>query len=234
VSGATGALGSPPFPIILAAPSGAGKTSIAHELRRRRPDVAFSISATSRPPRPGERDGVDYHFRDEPEFRRLVERGEMLEWARVHGNLYGTPLRNLDEARARGCHLLLDIDVQGSRQIRDKVPEAVSIFVLPPSGRELVRRLVARGSEDEVVRRRRLLAAREELAAATEFDYVLVNEELDTAVSAVERIVDAEVHRTRRLASLGAYLDSLTSDLDESLGGRPTAAPVPPVEEQRR
>jgi guanylate kinase len=202
------------FPVIFAAPSGAGKTTIAHELAIRRPDVEFSISATTRKPRPNERDGVDYHFRTEEEFRNMIARGELLEWAEVHGHLYGTPGSNLERARERRHFLLLDIDVQGSRQIKGVVPEAVSIFVLPPSGTELARRLIDRGSEDPVRRTRRLRAAREEIVAAVEFDYVIVNDDLSAAVHEVEGILLAECRRASRLPELQAKVDRLIHDVD--------------------
>lgn len=205
------------FPVIFAAPSGAGKTSIARALRERRSDVVFSISATTRSPRYYERDGVDYVFRTEPEFRRMIAEGELLEWAEVHGNLYGTPRQNLDDARARRQHLVLDIDVQGSRSVRGQVPEAVSIFVLPPSGTELTRRLVGRGSEDPAVQRRRLEAARDELQAAVEFDYVIVNEDLMSSVEAVEAILASEMHRRERLKGLQQFLEELSAEVDDYL-----------------
>lgn len=205
------------FPVIFAAPSGAGKTSIARALRERRSDVVFSISATTRPPRDYEQEGVDYFFRSEPEFRRMITEGELLEWAEVHGNLYGTPSGNLEAARARGQHLVLDIDVQGSRSVRHEVPEAVSIFVLPPSGVELTRRLEGRGSEDPAVRRRRLQAARDELEAAEEFDYVIINEDVDASVDAVEAILSAERHRRARLPDLRGFVSALSAEVDEYL-----------------
>jgi guanylate kinase len=186
------------FPVIFAAPSGAGKTSIARALRERRGDVTFSISATTRTPRPGETDGVDYFFRTEDEFRRMIRSDELLEWAEVHGNLYGTPRSNLTEAVARGHFLILDIDVQGSRQVRAAVPDAVSIFVLPPSGGELARRLAGRGSEARAVRERRLRAARGEIRAVSEFDYVIVNESIESSVEAVEQILHGELHTGSR------------------------------------
>ncbi len=207
-------LESPPFPVIFAAPSGAGKTSIAQALRSRRDDLAFSISATTRPPRAFEREGVDYHFRSENEFRRMIAAGELLEWARVHGNYYGTPRRNLDEALAAGRFLLLDIDVQGSRQVRRLVPEAISIFVLPPTGAELARRLAGRGSEDAAVRTRRLRAARDEISTVTEFDYVIVNHDVERSADAVERILTAESHRTRRIPSLDESVQRLRREVD--------------------
>jgi len=205
------------FPVIFAAPSGAGKTSIARALRDRRPDVEFSISATTRAPRPGERNGVDYFFHSEEEFRAMIDRGELLEWAVVHDHLYGTPRRNLERAAEHGRHLLLDIDVQGSRLVRRQVPEAVAIFVLPPSGRELARRLIGRDSESREVQRRRLQAARNELAAASEFDYVIVNDDLDAAVESVLEILAAERRRVGRLDGLADFVEWLASDVDEFL-----------------
>jgi guanylate kinase len=206
-----------PFPVILAAPSGAGKTTIAHELRRRRADVAFSVSTTTRAPRPGEEEGSAYRFVSEPQFRDLISRGEMLEWAEVHGNLYGTPRRNLEEAMRAGVHLLLDIDIQGARQMRDAVPLAVTVFVLPPSGDVLAQRLVGRASEDPSVQRRRLARAKGEIEAATEFDYIVVNEELSTAVAAVEAILEAEGARTARRAHLTADIQELARQIDARL-----------------
>lgn len=206
-----------PFPVIFAAPSGAGKTSIARTLGERRDDVEFSISATTRPPRGYERDGVDYHFRTEDEFRRMIHAGELLEWANVHGNYYGTPRRNLVDARARGSFLILDIDVQGSRQVKEAVPDAVSIFVLPPSGIELAQRLAGRGSEDEAVRVRRLRAAREEIRAAAEFDYVIVNETVERSVDLVEAVLTAESHRVKRIEGLSDMVDRLRIEVDGCL-----------------
>jgi guanylate kinase len=205
------------FPLILAAPSGAGKTSIARELATRRSDLEFSTSCTTRSARSGEQDGVDYHFRSDAEFRAMIAAGELLEWAEVHGHLYGTPLSNLVEASARRHLLLLDIDVQGSRQIKRSVPDAVSIFILPPNAEELARRLRGRASEDAGVRRRRLIAARDELLAATEFDFVVINDDLDTAVAAVERIIFAESHRTSRIVDLEQHVVALVDGIDATL-----------------
>jgi guanylate kinase len=204
------------FPIILAAPSGAGKTSIARALKERRGDVVFSISATTRAPRPGEVDGRDYWFLTGGEFERWVEEGRMLEWAEVHGHRYGTPRRNLDEAVARGDYLLLDIDVQGSKSVRASVPGAVSVFVLPPSGTALAERLAGRGSEDEAVRRRRLGNADREIEMAGQFDYVIVNDRLDEAVDRLESILIAESLRTTRLDALEAGTDRLRAEIREA------------------
>jgi guanylate kinase len=206
------------FPVILSAPSGGGKTSVARLLRERRGDIVFSISATTRPPRRYERDGRDYWFVSPEEFRRMADAGELVESAEVHGNLYGTPRRNLDEAVARGEYLLLDIDVQGARQIREEVPEAVHVFILPPSGEALVERLLRRGSEDDAVRRRRLASAREEMAAAAEFDYVVVNDDLEATVSAVDGILEAESRRAARLPGLAAAVRRLDGEIDRCLG----------------
>jgi guanylate kinase len=213
----TGPWQSRTFPVIFAAPSGAGKTTIARALRTRRDDVTFSISATTRAPRPGERDGVDYFFHSEEEFQQMVGRGELLEWARVHGNLYGTPRSNLEEAVERGHFLILDIDVQGSRQVRAAVPDAVSIFVLPPSGGELARRLAGRGSEAREIRERRLRGAREEIRAVSEFDYVIVNEQVERSVEAVERILESESRRVARVPDLNAVVERLWSEVDRYL-----------------
>ena len=211
------ALGNAAFPLIFAAPSGAGKTSIAQALRERREDVVFSVSATTRPSRGYEQDGVHYFFRSEEEFRRMIAESQLLEWAEVHGNLYGTPRWNLEAARASGKHLILDIDVQGSRLVRHAVPEAVSVFVLPPSGEELTRRLVGRASEAPEARERRLRAARHEIAAAAEFDYVIVNEDLEASVDAVEAILKAESLRTKRLTVLPGFIDRLCEEVDQNL-----------------
>jgi guanylate kinase len=206
------------FPLVLAAPSGAGKTTIARALRERRKDVVFSVSATTRPPRPGERDGVDYHFVDHAGFRRMIDAGELIEWAEVHGNLYGTPLRNVDDAVARREYLLLDIDVQGARQLRRKVGEAVFVFVLPPSGRTLAERLAGRGSEDIEVRRRRLANARDEIRDAVHFDFAIVNDDLEHAVDEVERILLAETRRVSRIPALREEIARMCGDIEGYLG----------------
>lgn len=187
------------FPLVLAGPSGSGKTTVGRALERLE-EVTFSVSATTRPARPEEEDGVDYHFHSRAAFEELLERDELLEWAEVHGELYGTPRSNLVEARRRGSHLLLDIDVQGARSVRERVPETVTVFLIPPDGRRIVRRLLERGTEDEAQLRRRLAAAEEELEAVGEFDYVVVNDRLQRAVDAVEEILRSEERRTVRMA----------------------------------
>jgi guanylate kinase len=181
--------------------------------------VVFSVSATTRLPRPGERDGVDYHFVDTAGFRRMIEAGALIEWAEVHGNLYGTPLHNVADAVERREYLVLDIDVQGARQIRHKVPEAVFVFVLPPSGLILAERLTGRGSEDIEVRRRRLANARDEIRAAAGFDYVVVNDTLEHAVEEVERILLAETRRVSRIPGLAAGIERMCGEIDGYLEG---------------
>jgi guanylate kinase len=147
-------------------------------LRQQHPDVWLSASATTRFPRPGEVDGVHYHFLSREEFRRRVEAGEFLEWAEFAGNLYGTPMREVVDRLAAGTPVLLEIDLQGARQIRAAHPDALLVFLAPPSWDELVRRLTRRGTEEPAVVDRRLAAAREELAAEPEFDHTLVNRDV--------------------------------------------------------
>lgn len=209
----TRALEAPRFPVVLAGPSGAGKTTVGRALERRG-RVRFSVSATTRPPRAEEEDGVDYRFLERGEFREMVEAGELLEWAEVHGHQYGTPKEALREAREEGRHLLLDVDVQGARSVRREVPGTVAVFLLPPDGTRIVRRLLGRGSEDAEELRRRLRTAEEELAAVTEFDYVVVNDELEKAVELVDSVLRAEELRIPRL---GDRVEQVANGLDEEI-----------------
>lgn len=209
-----------PFPLVIAAPSGAGKTSLANALVERHDDVIFSISATTRPRRARERAGKDYHFVSDQEFDRMIAAGEFLEWAVVHGRRYGTPRGGVQDALERGHIVVLDIDVQGARQVRRAFTDAVLVFVLPPSAGELVRRLTGRGSEPDEEVSNRLRVARQELPAAAEFDYVIVNDDFERAVQALEAIVLAERHRVRRAECLAGTLEALDVELEGILARR--------------
>jgi guanylate kinase len=164
---------------VLAGPTAVGKGSVAADIREHHPEVWISVSATTRSPRPGEEDGVHYWFVSDEEFDRMVTDGELLEWALVHNSArYGTPRRAVEDVLAAGRPAMLEIDLQGARQVRETMPEALFVFLAPPSWEELVRRLVGRGTEDEEERARRLATAVEELAAEAEFDVSIVNHEV--------------------------------------------------------
>jgi len=168
--------------VVLAGPTAVGKGTVAAAVRERHPDVWISVSATTRAPRPGEIDGIHYHFVGDDEFDRLIADGQLLEWAVVHqAARYGTPRRPVEAALAAGKPSMLEIDLQGARQVRATMPEAVFVFLKPPSWDELVRRLVGRGTETTEERERRLVTAHEELAAETEFDVTIVNHEVHDA-----------------------------------------------------
>ncbi|HJD80917.1 guanylate kinase [Kitasatospora aureofaciens] len=160
---------------VLSGPSGVGKSTVVAHMRKMHPEVWLSVSATTRHPRPGEKNGVQYHFVDNDEFDKLVANGELLEWAEFAGNRYGTPRAAVLEKLERGEPVLLEIDLQGARQVRESMPEAQLVFLAPPSWDELVRRLTGRGTEPQDVIERRLEAAKVELAAEREFDTTLVN-----------------------------------------------------------
>lgn len=205
----------PGVPVVLSGPSGGGKTSVCDELVRRRADVAFSVSATTRAPRPGEVNGRHYRFVDRERFGQMAEAGELLEWAEVHGEMYGTPRDQFDRVR-EGRTLLLDIDVQGARDVRRRVPESVLVFLLPPSAESMLLRLRQRGSEDEETLGRRMRTALAELDAVGEFDYAVVNEDLEATVDAVEAILEAE---RRAVTRLGATIVERAEALAEALRG---------------
>lgn len=205
------------FPVVLAAPSGAGKTTIARALVERSEDFCFSVSVTTRPRRPGEREGVDYRFVDRPTFEAMTASGELAEWAEVHGHLYGTPRGAIEEAVGRGLHVVLDIDVQGARQMKVSAPDAVLVFVLPPSVEILVERLGRRGTEAPAEMARRLRTALDELGAVREFDHVVVNDDLERCLEEVRGIVRAEGRRTARAEALEAEVEEIRSRIAQVL-----------------
>ncbi len=179
------------LPFVVSAPSGTGKTTVCRGVVDRDPGIVFSVSHTTRPRRPNERDGVDYHFVDERVFRRLVEEGGFLEHAEYGGRLYGTSWASLEAARAEGLDVLLEIEIQGAAQVRARLGEAVLVFVLPPSLGTLEQRLRDRGTDTPEVIEQRLALASRELRAARWFDYWVVNDDLDTAIESVLAIVRA-------------------------------------------
>lgn len=186
--------------LVVSAPSGAGKTTLCREVRSVVPDLAYSVSYTTRAPRPGEMEGVDFHFVSEALFREMMARNEFAEWAVVHGNLYGTSARTLEQALGAGRDILLDIDTQGARQLQSRYPEAVLIFVVAPSIKELDQRLRERRSDAPQDISRRLARAREEIASWREYDYLIVNRDLKEAVEQLAHIIHAERARTDRLS----------------------------------
>lgn len=178
--------------VVLAGPTAVGKGTVAAYVRSHFPDVWLSVSMTTRKPRPREIDGKHYHFVGDAQFERMREAGEFLEWAVVHGRAkYGTPRGPVDEALAAGRLALLEIDLQGARQVREQIPEALFVFLAPPSWEELVRRLVGRGTESEQERQVRLTTARQELAAQTEFDVTIVNDNVQRASEELVSLIRA-------------------------------------------
>jgi guanylate kinase len=188
----------PPLVVVLSGPSGAGKTVICRKLLESDPSLALSISATTRPPRGREQEGVEYYFWDEARFRQAIADGFFLEWAEVHGSLYGTPRAALEEHVEAGRSPLLDVDVQGGRSVKHLLPDAVLILVAPPSLESLAARLRGRKTDSEAAVQRRLAAACRELEEWTHYDYVVVNEGLDQALADVRSILTAERARVAR------------------------------------
>ncbi|MBI2387718.1 MAG: guanylate kinase [Elusimicrobia bacterium] len=184
--------------LIISAPSGAGKTTICRKLLARRKDLKYSVSCTTRAPRPGERAGKHYFFLSREEFKRKIQRGELLEWAMVHDEYYGTPRHFIEEQTKKGLNVIMAIDVQGAMSIRRKHPAAILVFVLPPSMDELKARLAGRRDASEIVAKR-LANSRGELAAAKDYDYVVVNDDLSMAVDQISCILTAETLKTSRL-----------------------------------
>jgi guanylate kinase len=182
--------------IVVSGPSGAGKSTVVYRVLAEVPALRFSVSHTTRPPRLGEREGVDYHFVNAERFEQLRAEGAFLEWAEVHSHHYGTAQAEYERAQHDGVDLLLDLDVQGAAQVRRKLPQAVTVFILPPSYQDLERRLRGRGAEDGEAFQRRLAAAAEETRFWREYDYALVNGDLDRAVEDLKAIVRAARRRS--------------------------------------
>jgi len=206
-----------PFPIILSSPSGGGKTTIAHMLLAMRPDVGYSVSCTTRPPRNGEADGRDYHFISPEQFKRGQKARDFAESAEVHGHLYGTLRAEVERVLSSGKHVIMDIDVQGTKQFARAFPDSVLVFILPPSAQILVDRLKARGTEDTKSLIRRFKSAKAELKAIDLYQYVIVNAEIDSAVAAVSRIIDAEELKRSRNESLDARVKDLMDGIQHAI-----------------
>lgn len=204
--------------IILSSPSGAGKSTLARRLRAWDPQVVFSVSATTRPARTGETDGVDYHFVDEPTFKRMVREGEMLEHAHVFGNFYGSPVGPVAEAIEQGKDVLFDIDWQGAQQIQKSTlaSNVLSIFLLPPSIKELRRRLDARGQDSEEVIAKRMNRSWDEISHWDGYDYVLMNDDLDQTEERLKTIVSAERLRASQQPRLVEHVRTLQSEFEEN------------------
>jgi guanylate kinase len=199
---------------ILSSPSGAGKTTLARRLLAVDPDIAMSVSVTTRAPRPGERDGVDYFFVDQSKFEAMKADGELLEWARVFDNCYGTPRAAVEAALSAGKDVLFDIDWQGAQQLSEKMKgDVVRVFVLPPSGAILEQRLKSRAQDPPDVVARRMAAASAEISHWAEYDYVIVNTDLDVSVRAVTSILNAERLKRERLLGLSAFVRDMQSAL---------------------
>ncbi|MCL4425963.1 MAG: guanylate kinase [Firmicutes bacterium] len=185
--------------VVISAPSGTGKGVLRRQLLREMPDLRFCVSVTSRPPRPGEQEGVDYYFVSPEEFQRRIQEEVFVEWAKVYGNYYGTPGLEIGEALERGEDVLLEKDVQGGRELRKKFPDGIFIFILPPRLESLEERLKGRGTESQGDLQRRLTAVKIELAELRNYDYLVINDEIDRAVQDLRAIIVAERCRISRM-----------------------------------
>ncbi len=196
--------------LVMSSPSGAGKTTIARELLKRDPDIEMSVSATTRPPRPGEENGKDYFFVSEEKYKSMVSAGEFLEHAKVFDNFYGTPREPMEEALKAGRDVLFDVDWQGTQQLRENArDDLVSVFVLPPSKDELARRLTGRAQDSEKVVRKRMAKASDEMSHYIEYDYIIVNDEIEESVKRVRSILDAERMKRERLIGLHEFVENM-------------------------
>ena len=199
---------------VLSSPSGAGKTTITRALLKGNPDLEISISATTRPRRPGEVDGQDYYFVEIPEFNAMVDNGEMLEHAKVFGNYYGTPRQPVEEALNRGRDVIFDIDWQGTQQLREIArDDLVTVFILPPSSKELERRLRARNQDSEESIRHRMDKAADEMTHYSEYDYVLINNNVDLTIHHAQQILDSERLKRQRAGGLSDFVRGLKEGL---------------------
>jgi len=186
---------------VISAPSGAGKTTLCRNVLESMPDIKFSVSYTTRSPRQGEVDGVHYNFANKEEFRRMIANSEFIEWAEVHNNFYGTSRKKIAEMTSAGIDILLDIDVQGARQVRKSLPDSVLIFILPPSFEALQERLTGRMTDTDEVIERRLKKAADEIREYKNYDYVIVNDVMENALTELKSVIIAERVRTYRLNS---------------------------------
>ena len=205
-----------PFLLVLSSPSGGGKTSIARRLLEDRDDLGYSVSATTRPVRERERDGLDYHFLTREEFLRRRDAGDFLEWATYGGQLYGTLRAEVEHILGRGKNAVLDIEIEGARQIRATFPNALHLFVLPPSAGVLIDRLVGRNTDATAAVRERIARAGDELAAVSEYDFAIVNDNLSHAVAQVKSILDAEALRVARQDGLPELVERLRRGVREA------------------
>ena len=192
--------------ILISGPSGTGKGTVCDLLRQKHPEISYSISATTRQPRPGEQDGVNYYFYTKEKFREMIDQGQLLEWAEVYGNFYGTPKQKVLDRLEAGEDILLEIDTQGALNVMKVMPEGLFIFLLPPSLEELAARLKGRGTETEESLHRRLGAAVDEIKLATKYRYVVVSDKVEDAQETNANIIEAEHHRSDLNESLLAKL----------------------------
>lgn len=192
--------------ILISGPSGTGKGTVCDLLRQKHPEISYSISATTRQPRPGEQDGVNYYFYTKEKFQEMIDQGQLLEWAEVYGNFYGTPKQKVLDRLEAGEDILLEIDTQGALNVMKVMPEGLFIFLLPPSLGELAARLKGRGTETEESLHRRLGAAVDEIKLATKYRYVVVNDKVEDAQETIAKIIEAEHHRSDLNESLLAKL----------------------------